>query len=163
MTPGGVLLQAAESGTAETGIGWEWGRDPELCLYRGRTISVLQRYLRLSLEVGRLPSLLGREFFRTRVTTYRMATFEDAVIFVYDVERSVAKLDEFSQQLIARIVLQEYTQDEAARLLNCNIRTVQRCLPEAIDQLTEIFLSGGLLKRLAGPTYCAADGCQGAE
>ena len=44
------------------------GRDPDLWLYRERTLGMLRRYQRLSVEVGRLPSLLGREFFRTRVT-----------------------------------------------------------------------------------------------
>jgi hypothetical protein len=60
-------------------------------------------------EVGRLPSLLGREFVRTRVTSYRAGTFEDAVIFVHDMARGLAKLDSFDHKLIARIVLQDYT------------------------------------------------------
>ena len=38
------------------------GRDPDLWLYRERTLGMLRRYQRLSVEVGRLPSLLGREF-----------------------------------------------------------------------------------------------------
>jgi len=37
-----------------------------------------------------------------------MASFEDAVIFVHDVEHCLEELDEFSQKLIAKIVLQEY-------------------------------------------------------
>src|SRR6202140_5801004 len=45
--------------------------NPDLWLYRDRTVGMLRRYLRLSIEVGRLPSLLGREFFRTRGTSYR--------------------------------------------------------------------------------------------
>jgi hypothetical protein len=65
---------------------WDSGSNPDLWLYRERTVALLKRYLRLSVEVGRLPSLLGREFFRARVTSYRMASFEDAVIFVHDVE-----------------------------------------------------------------------------
>src|SRR5258705_9881184 len=60
----------------------------DLWLYRERTVGMLRRYMRLSVEVGRLPSLLGREFFRTRVTSYSASTFEDSVIFVHDVERS---------------------------------------------------------------------------
>ena len=53
---------------------------------------MLRRYHRLSVEVGRLPSLLGRDFVRTRVTSYHAGTFEDAVIFVHDVARGLAKL-----------------------------------------------------------------------
>ena len=61
---------------------------PELWVYRDRTKTLLLRYLRMSIEVGRLPSILGREFFRAHVTSYRVNTFEDAVIFVHDVEKS---------------------------------------------------------------------------
>jgi len=127
---------------------WSWGEDPDLWLYRDRTIAMLRRYARLSVEVGRLPSLLGREFFRTHVTSYSVSTFEDAVIFVHDVERSLEKLDPLSQDLIAKIVLQEYTQDEAAKLLHCCRRTVGRHYIESIDYLSHIFLDGGLLRRI---------------
>ncbi len=72
----------------------------ELSLYRDRTVLLLRRYMRLSLEAGRLPSLLGRECFRTRFSAYLTHTFEDVVIFVHNVERS---LEEFgtSQSAVA--------------------------------------------------------------
>ncbi len=124
------------------------GSDPDLWLYRERTLGLLRRYRQLSVEVGRLPSLLGREFFRTRVTSYRAGTFEDAVIFVHDVARRLEKLDSFDHKLIAKIVLQDYTHNETARLLGCWRRTVGRRFPEALDQLTDIFLEAGLLVRL---------------
>jgi hypothetical protein len=54
----------------------------ELRAYRDRTIALLRRYFMLSIETGRLPSLLGREFFRAKCSSYRLVTFEDAVIFV---------------------------------------------------------------------------------
>ncbi|SRR6266496_1057319 len=57
-------------------------RNAEMWLYRERTVALLRRYLRISIEVGRLPSLLGRELFRSKVTSYRMTSFEDGVIFV---------------------------------------------------------------------------------
>jgi len=40
-----------------------------LSAYRGRTMALLRRYFRMSLDIGRLPSVLGREFFRARVTS----------------------------------------------------------------------------------------------
>ena len=40
----------------------------DLWPYRRRTVALLRRYARASVEVGRLPSLLGREFFRSRVS-----------------------------------------------------------------------------------------------
>jgi hypothetical protein len=122
--------------------------DPDLRLYRKRTIGILRRYMRLSIEVGRLPSLLGREFFRTRVTSYRASTFEDAVIFVHDVERSLDTLSEFDKKLIARIVLQEYSYEEAARLIGCGLRHTARCYTEAVDRVSETFLKRKLLLRL---------------
>jgi DNA-directed RNA polymerase specialized sigma24 family protein len=137
------------------------GLDPDLRLYRKRTVRLLRRYMRLSIEVGRLPSLLGREFFRTRVTSYRASTFEDAVIFVHDVERSLDKLSEFDKKLIAKIVLQEYSQEEAARLIGCGRRHAVRCYPEALDRLSEMFLKRELLTRLPNTKPEAEKSCQG--
>jgi hypothetical protein len=136
------------------------GNDPDLWLYRDRTIGMLRRYMRLSVEVGRLPSLLGREFFRTGVTSDTVSTFEDAVIFVHDVARSLAKLEAFDKLLIAKIILQDHTQYEAARLLNCGRRTVVRRFPEAVDRITESFLEGGLLTRLPTTTSDSSESCQ---
>ena len=124
------------------------GCNPDLWLYRERTIGLLKRYLRLSIEVGRLPSLLGRELFRSKVTSYRMATFEDAVIFVHDVERILDQLDAFSKDLVAVIIFQDHSQDAAARILRCTRRTICRQFPEAVDVISEKFLEGGLLNRL---------------
>ncbi len=135
----------------------------DLWLYRDRTVGVLRRYLRLSIEVGRLPSLLGREFFRTRVTSYRASTFEDAVIFVHDVERSLEVLDEFERKLIARIVLQEYSQEEAGRLLGCGLRTAARRYAEALDRISEVFLEREILTRLPVTRIEAPETCQGGE
>jgi hypothetical protein len=133
---------------------------PELWVYRDRTTSLLLRYLHMSIEVGRLPSILGREFFRAHVTSYRVSTFEDAVIFVHDVERSLQQLDTFSQQLIARVVLQEYTREEAARLLGCASKTVSRRLPQALDMLSEIFLARGILREWETSKRQARRPCQ---
>lgn len=110
----------------------------ELRLYRDRTRALLRRYFRMSIELGRLPSLVGREFFRSRVTSYRMHTFEDAVIFVHDTESCLQRLDAFSQQLIARIVFQDYTLEETAALVGCGRRTVLRRYPRALDRLQSL-------------------------
>ena len=130
---------------------WSPGQNPDLWLYRDRTVALLRRYSRLSIEAGRLPSLLGREFFRTHVTSYHMSTFEDVAIFVRDMERSLEQLDEFGQELIAKLVFLDHTQDEAAALLGCGRRTVGRRYPDTLDQLSEILLAGGLLKPMPEP------------
>jgi hypothetical protein len=152
--------RAGHCRTSEGARAYTTGSDPDLWLYRERTMGILRRYQRLSVEVGRLPSLLGREFFRTRVTSYHAGTFEDAVIFVHDVARGLEQLSGFEHQLIARIALQDYTQNEAARLLGCWRRTVGRRFPEALDRVTEIFLTAGLLIRLPASDVARAQNCQ---
>ena len=122
----------------------------DLSAYHDRTIALLRRYFTMSLEIGRMPSILGREVFRARVTSYRVHTFEDSVIFVHDVERCLEKLEPFSRQLIARVILQDYSYEEAAKLTGCGERSVYRLLPMALDQLTESFL----VSRLLSPSGC---------
>jgi hypothetical protein len=120
----------------------------ELWPYRRRTVALLRRYARASVEVGRLPSLLGREFFRSRVTSYTMRNFEDVVIFVADMEQAIEKLNALEKKLLAMNVLEEYTIPEVARLLGCTQRTVERFLQDALDQLSRILLAGGLMEKL---------------
>lgn len=131
----------------------------ELRMYRAHTLGVLRRYFRMSIELGRLPSLVGREFFRSRVTSYRMNTFEDAVIFVHDIERCLERLDGEARQLISRIVLQEHTFDEAAALLAWPRRSVARRYFLALDQASAVLLERELLR----PFLCHAETCQEAE
>ncbi len=152
--------------------------DPELSLYREHTIGLLRRYFRMSIELGRLPSVIGREFFRAKVSSYRIHSFEDVVILVHDVDRCLARLERFEQELVARVILQEYSHSEAAAVLKVTRRTVTRRLPDALDLLSKIFLETGLLRpigeaRPAGrsarkpaedrPGNAGTDQCQEAE
>jgi hypothetical protein len=126
----------------------EEDRERERRTYRGRTVAMLRRYMRYSIETGRLPSLLGREFFRAKVTSYTVVTFEDRVIFVHDMEKCLERLDEFSRQLIARHILQEHDQVATGKLLHCTERTVRNYMPVVLDVLTEILIDVGLMKRM---------------
>jgi DNA-directed RNA polymerase specialized sigma24 family protein len=119
-----------------------------LWLYRNRTVALLRRYARASVEVGRLPSLLGREFFRSRVTSYSMGSFEDVVIFVTDMEHTIEKLGTLEKRLIAMNVLEQYSVPEMSRLLGYSQRTLERLLHDAIDQLSSALLTDSLLERL---------------
>jgi hypothetical protein len=119
-------------------------------ILRGRTIGMLRRYLRYSIETGRLPSVLGQEFFRAKVTSYDVVTFEDRVIFVHDMERCLDRLDEFSRQLLARRILQEHDQIATARLLHCTERTVRRLTPFVLDRFSDILVKMGLLNAVEG-------------
>ena len=139
------------------------GVNPDFWLYRARTIALLKRYLRISIEVGRLPSILGRELFRSKVTSYRMSSFEDAVIFVHDVEEALDQLQLFPRQIIAAVLFQEYTQEQAAEVLHCGRRTIAREFPIALDRISEIFLTGGLLNHLPVCTEPVEKSCQEGE
>ena len=126
-----------------------WLGETELDMwpYRDRTVALLRRYARASVEVGRLPSLLGRECFRARVSSYPMTSFEDIVIFVHDMDTALGRLNPFQQRLIAMNVLEEYSLPEVARLLPCPLRTVEREVPDALDLLSRAFLESGLIKQ----------------
>ena len=145
-----------ESGTGETSPAEELlEREPEEVreeerirrIYRGRTTAMLRRYMRYSIEAGRMPSILGSEFFRAKVTAYTVVTFEDRVIFVHDMETCLGRLDEFSRQLIARHILQEHDQAATGRLLHCTERTVRTYVPIVLDLFSEILFDVGLMKR----------------
>ncbi len=118
----------------------------ELAFYRKYTEGMLRRYMRLSMQGGRTPSLLGRELFRGKVTSYKMRSFDDVVIFVHDVNNCLERLGMGKQHLIRRIALQEYTQGETAAMLGLSLRTVVRQYSEAIDELTAMFLEKKMLE-----------------
>lgn len=120
----------------------------ELAFYRKYTEAMLRRYLRISIQSGRVPSLLGRELFRGNVTSYRVSSFEDGVIFCFDVEKRLGRLTVMDQQLIKRIALQEYGQGEAAGMLGLSLRNSIRQYGFALDALTEMFLEAGMLEPL---------------
>jgi DNA-directed RNA polymerase specialized sigma24 family protein len=119
--------------------------DLSLAFYRKHTEGMLRRYLYASMQVGRAPSILGDPIARAWVSSRPVRTFEDAVIFVLDVERCLDKLSALDRALLSRIVLQEFTQAETAALLGMSARTVTYKYPQAVDRLTEKLLDTGLL------------------
>lgn len=129
---------------------------PEIAFYRKYTEAMLRRYLKLSMESGRAPSLLGREMFRGNVTHYKVECFDDVVIFVHDVSRCLGLLDQTERFLINRIALQQYTQLEVALMLNLPIRSVVRRYDRSLDLLTQLFLERRLLEPLK-PLKCCQD------
>jgi len=106
---------------------------------------MLRRYLYASMLVGRAPSILGEPIGRGWVSSRRVKTFEDAVIFVLDVERCLDHLGRLDRALLSRISLQEYTHAEAASLLGYSVRAISYKYPMALDRLTELLLNTGLL------------------
>ena len=133
---------AAEEAQAASGA-----RPPdEVAFYRKYTEGMLRRYMYRSMEIGRMPSLLGEFSFRGKVSSRKARSFEDSVIFVHDVEKCLKRLDAFSLNLVAKIALQEYTQAEAAEMLGLSTRTVVRKYADTLDRLTIIFLRLKLLE-----------------
>ena len=116
-----------------------------LSFYRKHTERTLRRYLYASMQVGRSPSILGDPVARGWCSSRPVRTFEDAVIFVLDVERCLDKLGSLDRQMLSRVVLQEYTQAEAASLIGISVRSISYKFPEALDRLTEKLLESGLL------------------
>jgi Sigma-70, region 4 len=122
-------------------------------IYRPYTEAILRRYLRMAMEVGKVPSLIGQEMFRSKITNDRVGNFDDAVIFVHDVDRCLDKLEPNEKLVITHLALQQYNVDETARLLRLNPRTVIRRYGMALDKLTKVFLDVKMLEPLK---YCQA-------
>jgi hypothetical protein len=135
-----VLLSAAEAESTPLPV------RPEVAFYRKYTEALLRRYVAMSMEAGRTPSLLGKEMFRAKVTNVVVRSFEDVVIFVHDMAKCMAKLDREQQMLIHRIGLQQYTQAEVAAMLGQPTRTVVRRYNDALDRLTRLLLLADLLE-----------------
>ena len=114
-------------------------------VYRSSCVAMLRRYFQMSIEIGRLPAILGREIFRSRSDTIRKAWFEDAVIYVHDIDRCLAGLHHFDQEVIARVIFQDYSQDQAARLLGCTDRHLRYRLAVSLDVLAKVFLERRLM------------------
>jgi len=140
-----------ERGPAAVGVAKAEAKTPaaepmvSLGFYRKHTESLLRRYLYASMQVGRAPNILGDPVGRGWCSSRPIRTFEDAVIFVLDVERCLNKLGALDRMMLSRIVLQEYTQAEAASLLGMAARTISYKFPLALDRLTEQLLESGLL------------------
>ena len=114
-----------------------------MAFYRKYTEGMLRRYMYRSMEIGQVPSLLGDFSFRGRSSNRKAYTFEDSVIFVYDVERCLARLNRLERELVGRIALQEYTLAETAALTGMSMRTVVRRYSDALDRLTQCIFAAG--------------------
>jgi len=128
--------------------------EPGLEFYRKYTEGLLRRYMKMSMQGGRVTSLLGRELFQGKVTSCKVHGFDDVVIFVHDVGKCMAQLDPGLRHLVRRIALEEYTQPETAAMLGIGERTVRRRYAEGIDKLTRLLLD----KKMLEPMMAGQDG-----
>lgn len=116
-----------------------------VAFYRRHTEAILHRYLRTALDLGRSPSVVANIVFRGRASNCRIRSFEDALIFVLDVEKCLRRLNHLEQSLVARIALEDYSVLEAAAITGESLRSVGRIYGTALDRLTQMFLEYGLL------------------
>ncbi len=122
--------------------------DANLGAYRPYTRALLRRYFRVSVDIGRLPSILGGLCFRARVSSYRLNTFEDAVIFVHDIERAFERVERHYLEIIAGVILLEHSIPEAALRLGITVQRAERRYSAALDSLSSVLLEAGLLRRI---------------
>jgi hypothetical protein len=122
--------------------------EPNMAFYRKYTLALLARYVRMSMEAGKVPSRMGQEMLRGLVSSKRVESFEDVVIFVHDIEHCLEKLEPGQQHLITRLTLQGFTVGEVSAALRFDPRTVIRRHTRALDTLTRIFLDVKILTPL---------------
>ena len=150
----------------------------ELAFYRKYTEGTLRRFMYRSMEIGKVPSLLGDFSFRAKSSNRRGYTFEDSVIFVHDIERCLKLREELDEGTGLRSLVvmadpdrelhpsvlvympnrkdpQEYTLAETAAVLRTSVRSTVRRYEEALDRLTRIFLRRELMQ-VPGNSACQA-------
>jgi DNA-directed RNA polymerase specialized sigma24 family protein len=118
---------------------------PEMVCFRAQTLAMVRHYFELSAQHGRLPSLMGREFFRAKVSHHAIPSFEEQAVFVRDVELSIGKLNAEHQEIVMLAGIYNLTHEEVAAMLHISKASVSAWFAEALDALSEIFLAAGLL------------------
>lgn len=119
---------------------------PDVLFFRAQTLAMVRHFFEISCQIGRLPSILGREFFRAKVSCHGVPSFEDQVVFVHDVEQALARLSPQKLEVISLVGLYQYSLEEVAMLLRRSRGTVAGRFSEAVDTLAQIFLTTGLLR-----------------
>lgn len=117
----------------------------ELFFLRAHTHGLLRRYLYSSFQPCRIGSTLRDPVGRGWVSSRPICTFEDAMLFVFDMEKCIKSLPSLDRDILTRVVLQEYTQSEAAALLGMSARTMSNKFPAAMDSLTRKLIEAELL------------------
>ncbi len=119
---------------------------PEVVCFRGQTLALIRHFFEISSQVGRVSSLLGREFFRARVSHHAIPSFEEQAVFVRDVELCLEKLGPDHREVLTLLGLYDYSYDEVSQMLHCSRTLVRQWFNEALDCLSEIFLRAKLLR-----------------
>ncbi len=118
----------------------------EYSVFRKHTLALLRHYFRLSMEHGRVPSVLGGGSMRAKVSHHRAYTLEDETILLLDMERCMTReLNACELKLVALTVFMDLTFEESARSMSMNERHLRRIYPDALNRLTRAFGESGFL------------------
>jgi ribosomal protein L28 len=123
----------------------EHEKNADVISLRAHTHGMLRRYLHASMQPCRVTSTLSGRIYRGWVSTPPIRCLEDAMIFVHDMEKCIESLPSLDRDILTRIVIQEYTQAEAAVLIGMSVRTMSYKFPAAMDRLTRKLIEAELL------------------
>lgn len=118
----------------------------EMVCFRGQSLALARHFFEISSQVGRVSSLLGREFFRSRVSHHTIPSFEEQAIFARDVELCLERLGADHREVLTLLGLYDYSYDEVSQMMHCSRTLARQWFNEALDCLSEIFLKAGLLR-----------------
>jgi hypothetical protein len=114
--------------------------------FRGQALAIVRHFFEIASQVGRLPSILGRELFRAKVSHHAIPSFEEQAVFVHDVEHALGQLTDRDAEVMALVGLFHYSLDDAAAMLGRSRTGITARFSDALDRLAEIFLETGLLR-----------------
>lgn len=146
MNSAGLFLVKELSANVETR---DDGEDlSEYSIFRSHTLKLLRYYFKLSLDYGRIPSPLGGQGTRSRVSHVKMYTVEDDTIFLHDMSRCMEQeLSETELKIVALVVFMDHTLEETGAILQYCEKQVRRMYPSALDRLTRAFFERKFLNR----------------
>jgi hypothetical protein len=118
---------------------------PEMICFRGQTLALVRHFFEISSQLGRISSLLGREFFRSRVSHHAIPSFEEQAVFARDVELCLERLSKDNMEIVTLVGFYDLSDEEVAAMIHSSRTYVRQWFAEAVDALSEIFLTAGLL------------------
>jgi len=125
----------------------EFDPEPETVCYRGQTLAIVRHFFEMSCQLGRIPSILGREFFRAKISHHAVPSFEDQALFAHDVQQALPKLEDEEVQVLTLVGFYDLALEEAAALLGRTPGCLSQRYADAVARLTQIFLDAGVLQR----------------
>ena len=119
---------------------------PEMVCFRSQTLAMVRHYFELSSQFGRLPSLMGREFFRARSRIMPFPASRNRPCSCAISSCRIGRLSAEHQEIVTIAGIYHFTHEEIAQMLHMSRSSVRMWFAEALDALSEIFLEAGVLR-----------------